>query len=177
MKNNLKTMKTIVSSLGLAAVTLTANHLNAQYRGLFGMSKSSADYDYNGNNRGLMNIEGNTESGISNYGIGEEVPMGSGLLILSLAGAGYAALRRKRSRKGTTLLLACVLLLGFTQCKKDQTVEPTQNEGVRITLTVDSGNNIGVDAESNSIYHKYTASCTAHAATFGIDFNVMNYQD
>ena len=140
-------------ALMLLLVVMTTNHLNAQDRGLFGMGKSSADYDYSSSNRGLMNIEGNTESGISNYGIGEEVPMGSGLLILSLAGAGYAALRRKRSRKGTTLLLACVLLLGFTQCKKEQPVEPTQNEGVRITLTVDGGNNNGSRVDVNPTSH------------------------
>lgn len=40
----------------------------------------------------------------------------------------------------TALMLACVLLLGFTRCKKDHLVEPTPNEGVRITLTVDGGN-------------------------------------
>lgn len=140
-------MKTLVFSLGLMAVLLTSTNLNAQYdgsRGLFGLGKSAADYEYSYSNRdGLMNISGNSSEGISNYGIGEEVPMGSGLLILSLAGVGYAALRRKRSRKGTALLLACVLLLSFTQCKKEQPVEPTQNEGVRITLTVDGGNNNG----------------------------------
>ena len=143
IKNNKKTMKTIVFSLGLAAMTLTANHLNAQDRGLFGRGSSSADNGYS-RSESLMSKGGpviNDEGGISNYGIGEEVPVGSGLLILSLAGAGYAALRRKRSRKGTALLLACVMLLGFTQCKKEQTIEPVQNEGVRITLDVDSGNN------------------------------------
>ena len=72
----------------------------------------------------------------------------------------------------------------------------------RVTTGYTEGNNIGVDVESESIYHKYTAtwhrndfnygagitvapctwfeinaSCTAHAATLGIGFNVMNYQD
>lgn len=144
IKNNKKTMKTIVFSLVLAALTLTANNLNAQDRGLFGMGKSSADNNYS-TSQSLMSkgspVEINDEGGISNYGIGEEVPMGSGLLILSLAGAGYAALRRKRSRKGTALLLACVMLLGFTQCKKEQVPTNNENEGVRITLTVDGGNN------------------------------------
>lgn len=85
-------------------------------------------------------IPGNSASGISNNGIGqsEKAPLGSGLLLLSLAGAGYAAMRRNRSRKGTALLLACVMLLGFTQCKKEQPAP--QAESVRITLTVDDGN-------------------------------------
>ena len=51
------------------------------------------------------------------------------------AGAGYAIVRRKRSHKGTTLLLACMLLLGFTQCKKEaETTIPT--DGVPMTLQV-----------------------------------------
>ena len=72
----------------------------------------------------------------------------------------------------------------------------------RVTTGYTEGNNIGVDFESESIYHKYVAtwhrndfnygagltvapckwfeinaSCTAHAATFGIGFNVMNFQE
>lgn len=72
----------------------------------------------------------------------------------------------------------------------------------RITTGYTEGNNIGVDIESQSIYHKYTAtwhrhdfnygagltvvpckwfeinaSCTAHAATLGIGFNVMNFNE
>ena len=72
----------------------------------------------------------------------------------------------------------------------------------RITTGYTEGNNIGVDIESQSISHKYTAtwhrhdfnygagltvvpckwfeinaSCTAHAATLGIGFNVMNFNE
>lgn len=136
--NTRRKKKAIVLSLVLAALALTANNLNAQNGGgLFerGFAPDNAEYQ----SRGLINIEPNSESGISNYGIGEPVPLGSGLLILTVAGAGYAAMRRKRSRKGTALLLACVLLIGFTQCKKEQSVEPTQNQGVHITLSVDNG--------------------------------------
>ena len=99
IKNNKKTMKTLVFSLGLAALTLTANNLNAQDRGLFGLGKSSADYDYNYNSRGMINISGNSEEGISNYGIGEEVPVGSGLVILLGASLGYVALKKKEDEQ------------------------------------------------------------------------------
>ena len=101
-KNNKKTMKTLAFSLVLAALTLTANHLNAQNdgsRGLFGMGKSSADYDYNYNSRGMINISGNSEESISNYGIGEAVPVGSGLVILLGAGLGYVALKKKEDEQ------------------------------------------------------------------------------
>ncbi len=69
------------------------------------------------------------------------VPVGSGLLVLTIAGAGYAVARRKRSlRKGTTLLLAFALILGMTQCKKRvETVVSDPNNMIHITLNV--GNN------------------------------------
>ncbi len=72
----------------------------------------------------------------------------------------------------------------------------------RVTTGYTEGNNIGIDAESNSIYHKYVATwhrndfnygagltvvpckwfeinatCTSHAATAGIAFNLMNFND
>ena len=72
----------------------------------------------------------------------------------------------------------------------------------RVTTGYTEGNNIGIDTESHSIYHKYTAtwhrndfnygagltvvpckwfeinaSCTAHAASLGVGFNLMNYKE
>ena len=44
-------------------------------------------------------------------------------------------------KRMTYFVMALALVLGFTQCKKEQPLEPTQTEGVRITLTVDGGNN------------------------------------
>ena len=49
--------------------------------------------------RGDYSISGNTEEGISNYGIGETVPMGSGLVILLGAGLGYVALKKKEDEQ------------------------------------------------------------------------------
>ena len=51
------------------------------------------------NSRGALNVTGNTESGISNYGIGEEVPVGSGLVILLGASLGYVALKKKEDEQ------------------------------------------------------------------------------
>lgn len=42
-------------------------------------------------------------------------------------------------RRMTYFVMALALVLGFTQCKKEQPLEPNQTEGVRITLTVDGG--------------------------------------
>ena len=95
-KNN--KMKTLVFSLGLAAMTLTANNLNAQNGGgLFGRGETSDNAEYS--SRGALNITGNNESGISNYGIGEEVPVGSGLVILLGASLGYVALKKKEDEQ------------------------------------------------------------------------------
>ncbi|MDY6437479.1 MAG: hypothetical protein SPK72_07910 [Bacteroidales bacterium] len=69
-------------------------------------------------------------------------PLGSGLLVLTAVGAGYAIARRKRSfRKGTTLMLAALLLLGMTDCKK-KAADPIVPAIVKITLNV-SGDNDG----------------------------------
>ena len=67
--------------------------------GLFNSYESdNADNTFLGN-RGLFNIPGNTDSGISNYGIGEEVPLGSGIAIMLAAGLGYVALKKKEDEQ------------------------------------------------------------------------------
>ena len=150
-KNNKKTMKTLVFSLVLAALTLTANHLNAQNdgsRGLFGLGKSSADYDNSGNRDGggISNQTFELETGGPSTPI-EAAPIGSGLLILTAAGAGYAIARRKRNLKhGSTLLLAFALLLGMTNCKKtDETITPPETNTVQITLDIISDSRVNIN--------------------------------
>lgn len=86
--------------------------------------------------------------GLGNQPFGTEpAPVGSGLLVLTVAGAGYAALRRKRSDKSgkshktyTTCVLALAMVLAFTGCKKK--IEPIVNSGetAHITLNVGNGN-------------------------------------
>ena len=70
-------------------------------------------------------------------------PLGSGLLILTAVGAGYAISRRKRNiKKGTTLLLAALMLLGMTNCRKsivEPIAQPTGSDKVAITLNVGGG--------------------------------------
>lgn len=132
-------------SIMLTVMTLATINLQAQNdgsRGLFGLGKSSADNSFN-NEESLMRVGdvsiNDDGGGITNDDFG--APLGSGIAILLAAGAGYAIVRRKHSRRNTTLLLACVLLLGFTQCKKEEPITPDENGGVRITLTVDGNNN------------------------------------
>ena len=81
---------------------------------------------------------------IINLGVGEPAPLGSGLLIMTVAGVGYVAMRRRRSvRKGATLLLAFAMLLGMTQCKKN--LNDAATNVVNITLSVDNGSRAIVD--------------------------------
>jgi len=73
---------------------------------------------------------------IINQGVGEPAPLGSGLAILTLAGAGYAAFKRKR-KTGATFILMLVMMLGFTQCKKNlETINSVTSNKVHITLNV-----------------------------------------
>ena len=130
---------TLATALMLLLSLPFAGFAQEENRGLFGRGGSSADYDYSGG-ESLMRVgEPNTYGTITNDSFGDS-PLGSGLAILIAAGAGYAIVRRKRTRKNTMLLLACVALLGLTQCKKEQPLEPdTQGEKVNITLNVENG--------------------------------------
>lgn len=99
MKNYKKTLKSIVFSLVLAAMTLAATNLNAQNdgsRGLFGRGANASDSENSGS-RGMMNINDNTGTGFTNEEFG--VPMGSGIAILIGAGLGYVALKKKEDEQ------------------------------------------------------------------------------
>lgn len=93
---NKKTMKTIVFSLVLAVMTLAANNLNAQNRGLFGMGET-ADNSANSGSRGMMDINDNTSGGMTNQTF--ETPLGGGIAILLAAGLGYVALKKKEDEQ------------------------------------------------------------------------------
>lgn len=80
-----------------------------------------------------------------------ETPLGSGLLILTAVGAGYAISKRRRNRKniskGTMLLLAGLMLLGTTGCRK-KIVEPIANvsDEIYITVKVNGGSRADITA-------------------------------
>ena len=91
-------LKAIALSLGLAAMLLPANNLAAQDGGLF-CRGASADNETS-NTRGLMNINLNTEDGITNGNFGDQpAPLGSGLVLLIGAGLGYVALKKKEDEQ------------------------------------------------------------------------------
>ena len=67
--------------------------------GLFGSNQNQPNGDAFWNNSGLFNKSINTTGGITNQGIGEEAPLGSGLVILIGAGLGYVALKKKEDEQ------------------------------------------------------------------------------
>ena len=103
---NKKTMKIIVFSLVLAAMTLTANNMNAQNdgnRGLLGRGVSSESLEHGSGT--LFQINGvrsgagdaTITGGIQNDNF--QSPLGSGLVILLGAGLGYVALKKKEDKQ------------------------------------------------------------------------------
>ena len=98
---NKKTMKSIVFSFVLAAMTLTANNLNAQdeeNRGMMGRG-ASVENSQNGS-KSLFHKDAANRGGIdgtfTNESFGENpAPLGSGIAILIGAGLGYVALKKK----------------------------------------------------------------------------------
>ena len=82
-------------------------------------------------------------------------PVGSGLLILGIAGAGYAVAKRRRSKrdikKGTALLLAGLMLVGMTNCRKKVDTIASVGEKVHITVKVNGGGKAGVNPANGEI--------------------------
>lgn len=106
-------------------------------------------------------------SGITNNNFG--APVGSGLLIMFGAGVAYAAVRRKRiSKKGTSLMLAIVLLLGLTQCKKRiEQIIPDPGTTYSINLNVDNDSRVNVVFASDHAKVEFQAGDKIHVAYGG----------
>ena len=79
--------KTIITLAIILGIAISAS---AQNRGLFGLGKSSADYDYSGNRDGENGII------IGNMQNDNPTPLGSGLLIMLGAGVGYVTLKKNK---------------------------------------------------------------------------------
>ncbi len=77
-------LKAMMLSLTVAAMLLLPTTSTAQSDGFF------KNYD-NGDRDGDIAITG----GLTNQTFGQEAPLGSGLLIMLAAGAGYAILKKK----------------------------------------------------------------------------------
>ena len=128
------TLKAFLLSLAMALGVLSPTTMNAQSDNYF-----RASDDFSGNRFAI-------DWTIWNSGIGE-APLGGGLLVLGIAGAGYAVARRRRSlKKGAAMLAALAMMLGFTQCRKNlETIATAPANGVYITLDVDGGSRVVVN--------------------------------
>lgn len=111
------TLKAFALSLTMVLGMLLPMTTNAQSDGFF--RGGSDNYD---NRDSGMELGGSTAE--------NPTPVGSGLLVLTIAGACYVAWKRKRS---LNLLLASAMLFTFTQCKKKE-IASVSNNGVHITL-------------------------------------------
>jgi hypothetical protein len=134
----------ICAAIALALLPATMKAQNDTFfRSSFGDNIDNRDIDIT---FGLMNDPFGEAP--SPYGFGpsqgDPLPLGSGLLIMLTAGAGYAIARSKRSLKKTSaLLMACLMTLTFTQCGKKLQTITTNGETVSITLNVgNSGRHI-----------------------------------
>jgi len=104
MKKHNKKLKGLVFSLGLAAMTLTANNLNAQNGdGMFGRGATSSDYAVSSSEESLLQRGGAADAtinvGITNDNFEDDAPLGSGIAILLGAALGYMALKKKEDKQ------------------------------------------------------------------------------
>lgn len=93
---------------------------------------------------------------VNTQGFGE-TPLGDGLLILTAVGAGYVISKRRRNRKnmskGTMLLLAGLMLLGTTGCRK-KVFAPIANvsDEIFITVKVNGGPRADITAAGSIVF-------------------------
>ena len=145
MKTNASKLQNFVICAAIALGALLPTSLNAQIDSFY-----RNDFD-DTNNRdvtvfyGLYN-EPFGENTITPFGFGLQgglVPVGSGLLIMLVAGVGYAVLRGRRTVKNAAFcLMACTLTLAFTQCRKNPETLINNGETVHITLNMGGGRHI-----------------------------------
>ncbi len=177
MKNTTK-LRALALSLAMALGMMFPVKAFTQSDDFF-RSNEFANYDINGTSRDNFNLWlginwGNT---ITNQNFGE-APVGTGLLILTALGAGYAISKRKKISK---LFLAMALLLGLSQCNKkvDQVAQEVADGMVTLTLDVGESNDDGskYDVSTISGAVKYSSGDVLYVASEGVYLGTMSYTD
>ncbi len=131
--NKQKTLKVLMLTAVFALGMFLPMTTNAQSDGFF--RDLNEDYE---------NREGGTTFNINNQTFGQDVPIGSGLLIMAAAGGAYALSRRRKVKKFGAMAMAIVLVLGLTQCKKNvETIATPNNLGEAVHITLHVGDNGG----------------------------------
>ena len=167
-----KTLKALMFTAVLALGMLMPTITNAQSDGFF---RNQNDYE-NRADEGLSNEifgENNTFGPAAPTNI--NAPLGSGLLIMMMAGAGYAVARRKRfSKKGVAIVLACTMILGLTQCKKHvETISQGDAEKVFITLDLGSGAKHSVNTSTGVV--TYAEGDKVHVGSDGVYVGTLTH--
>ena len=94
-------MLSMILALGVLSAHAqdTYNYFDGS-RGLFSKGQNAENGGEYGMKGSLTGIQGNSEEGLFNYGIGEpEAPLGSGVVMLVAASLGYAVLRKKEDEQ------------------------------------------------------------------------------
>ena len=144
MKKSKFKIETLVFSLVLATnliVPVTMNGQGSRADGFF--TTSSNDYE----NRG---VDINMSGSITNNSF--DAPVGSGLLIMTAAAIGYLLVKKRRTdcRLYTCAIVFLMLILGLTQCKKNQAAAYYSDE-VRIELRVGDGAKTNVNPVTGEV--------------------------
>ncbi|MBO7073482.1 MAG: hypothetical protein J6W12_01035 [Bacteroidales bacterium] len=142
MKKNLSTGRIMRLAMALLLLTIggISTTLHAQRNDGFFRSNNNDDVYNDRDASTLINGGGFTNNQMNQQDPNSPAPIGSGLLIMVAAGAGYAVARRKKAvRKSAALLMAGVLMLGLTQCRKKDVATVVDNTAnlVPMTLTTD----------------------------------------
>jgi hypothetical protein len=135
MANQLFTRKRVVLTIALVMTMgmLLPTKVNAQSDGFFGDADQKGR---DGISLGGCIIENPEQGGFifSNSQQENNLPLGSGLVIMMVAGGAYVVLRRRQLKKLSALFMAAALMLGLSQCKKNNVEPIASGEGVFITL-------------------------------------------
>ena len=162
----MKTTTLKVLALSMLLTLGLAMPMAAQSDGFF---RSNNDNYVNRDGEGLQNETfGVNGSGGLLVPTHINTPLGNGLLIMMAAGAGYALSRRRRARKGMTLLLAAAMLLGMTQCKKKvDTISSVDTGDVFITLNPANNSKYEITLGAGSAVVNYTEGDKIHVGCDG----------
>ncbi len=138
--NKMKFLKTAMALI----MMLTVSTAMSQSDNFFFIDESemfrSNDYDYNYS--GIWD----EEFIITDYQTGDELPVGGGVVILTVLAAAYLVVRTARKTKPRnkygTLILITLMALTFTQCKKPMLELPEEqiHEGEEISIRLSAGN-------------------------------------
>lgn len=98
MKNRKTKMKSVVFAVAMSVGLLSSMTTLAQSDGFFRGGGDYMNRDGSGPSGDIVNqvFGDNGGNTVTNQSFGEEAPLGSGLLIMIAAGAGYTVLKRKR---------------------------------------------------------------------------------